>query len=270
MTHHNPFTSACFRVALTSIAALFLVACTAGSNESDTPPTPAETTAPASVEPGQLSVGELVERINTAWSDVESLRVTSSSGPVPAESSASTPAPGGSYTIEEWNAPNNRRITELVEGVVVNEQIYVDGTIYMRGVFVGMAVAPEVGTDTWIILDQDVVPADTPVGARVEYLTREPGSPFDNMSPDMLALPATESGSVRVGDRTCTLYTFGDPGGEGDQIRYEIALDENDLPCQVVQRGGGYQNSSVYEINSGDVEISAPLQGTPVSGTPEG
>lgn len=271
MQHPFPAHSG-FLARLTSLAlvTILLAACTAGSNEPDATPTPAPTNPAATAAPGELSVRQLLDRVNAAWTDVESLRVTSSSGPVPVESTSGTPAAESSYTIEEWTSPNNRRITEVIEGVAVNEQVFVDGTIYMRGVFVGMAVAPEVGSGTWIILDQDVVPADTPVGLRVSYLTREPGSPFVDMSEDLLNQPVNESGSVRVGDRSCTLYTFGDPGGEGDEIRYEMALDENDLPCQVIQRGGGFQNSSVYEFNTEDIEITAPIEGTPVSGTPEG
>lgn len=258
------------RIASLALVAMLLVACTAGGNESESTPTPEPTEAAPTAAPDELSVAGLMDRINTAWSDVETLRVTSSSGPVPTDAGAGTPPAEGTYTVEEWTAPNNRRITELVDGTALNEQIYVDDTIYMRGVFVGMAVAPEVGTGTWVILDESVIPADTPVGNRVAYLTREPGSPFVNMAPEILSLPVTESGTVRVGDRSCTLYTFGDPDNEGDEIRYEFALDENDLPCQVVQRGGGFQNSSVYEINTSDVSIEAPLEGTPVSGTPEG
>ena len=153
---------------------------------------------------------------------------------------------------------------------MVNEQVYVDGIIYMKGTFVATAVAPEVGRDTWITLDPSVVPADTPVGTRIAYLTREPVSPFSGMAPEILSEPVRESGDVQVAGRTCTLFTFGDPENTGEEIRYEIALDENDLPCQVIQRAGGFQNSSVYEINSDDIQIIGPDAGTPVSGTPEG
>jgi hypothetical protein len=252
------------------MVAMLLAACSVGGDEPDPEPTPMPTGVPPTEVPGALSVEAFTNRINTAWGGVTTLRVTSSSGAVPTESSSSTPSTQGTYTVEEWSSPNNRRITELIDGTVINEQVYVDETIYMRGLFVGSAVAPEVGSGTWIILDQSVVPADTPVGNRIRYLTREASAPFENMSPDVLPLPVTESGSIRVGERSCTLYTFGDPENTGDAIRYEVALDENDLPCQVVMRGGGFQNSSIYEINSGDLEIVAPLEGTPVSGTPEG
>lgn len=259
------------RLAVLALAAVVLVACT-GDDEQDlaSSATEAPTTSRATAAPGQMSVGELTGRINNAWATVSVLRVTSSSGPIPVESGPGTPAAPGSYAIETWTAPNNREITEVVDGTIINEQIYMDGVVYMKGIFVGSAVAPEVGSGTWITLDTDVVPRDTPVGNRVAYLTREPASPFAQMSDDMLVMPVTESGNVQVGGRTCTLYTFGDPDGDGSEIRYEVALDENDLPCQVVQRAGGYQNSSVYEINTDEIEIVAPDAGTPVSGTPEG
>jgi hypothetical protein len=248
-----------------------IVATSCGSSDSDADPTPtAETTANTTTSQGELTVQELTDRINAAWSDVSALRVTSASGPIPAESGDGSSTPQGSFTVEEWTEPNNRRITEVVDGEIVNEQVYVDGAVYMKGSFVGSAVAPEVGSETWITLDPSVIPSDTPVGNRITYLTREPASPFAGMAPEILTQAVRESGDVQVGDRTCTLYTFGDPDNTGEEIRYEIALDENDIPCQVVQRGGGFQNSSVYQVNSNDILIVGPDAGTPVSGTPEG
>lgn len=259
------------RLIALAVSAVVLASCTSGGDaDVASAPTVGPTRAPATAAPGQLSVGDLTGRINDAWADVTALRVTSSSGPVPVQTGSGTPAPAGSYAIETWTAPNNRQITEVVDGTVINEQVYMDGVVYMKGIFVGSAVAPEVGSGTWITLDKDVVPRDTPVGNRIAYLTREPASPFARMSDEMLVQPVIESGNVQVGGRTCTLYTFGDPDDEGDAIRYEIALDANDLPCQVVQRAGGFQNSSVYEVNTDGIEIVAPDDGTPVSGTPEG
>jgi hypothetical protein len=260
-----------FRLAVLALSAIFLAACTSGDDDNAVSPTAAPPThPPATAAPGEMSVDDLTGRINAAWDGVTALRVTSSSGPIPVQDDSGTPAASGSYAVETWTAPNNRQITEVVDGTIINEQIYVDGAVFMKGIFVGSAVAPEVGSGTWITLDRDVIPRDTPVGNRVAYLTREPASPFAVMSPELLAQPVRESGTVRVGDRACTLYTFGDPRGEGAEIRYEVALDENDLPCQVIQRAGGFQNSSVYEINEDDIQVAAPDGGTPVAGTPEG
>jgi hypothetical protein len=120
-----------------------------------------------------------------------------------------------------------------------------------------------------VILDTTVVPADTPVGIQIAFLTREQDDPYGTLTDDLLARPVQEGDTVTVGDRSCTIYTFGDENNTGTEIRYELAVDESGLPCQVVQRAGDIQNSTVYEFNL-DITIEAPLEGTPVSGTPEG
>jgi len=225
--------------------------------------------APTAAE-GELTVGDLLNDVDEAWPGVTSMRITSTSGPIPADQSDGTPSSNGSVTIEEWTAPNNRRLIESLANVVTNEQVFIDGKVFMWGMFVGTSVAPEVGPTTWVILDPEVIPPDTPVGYRVAYITREPGPPFAAVSDEIRQRPAKEAGTVQVGDRSCTLYTFVDTTQLGERIDYELALDESNLPCQLVQRAGGFQNSNVYEINNPDIRIIAPDAPTPVSGTPEG
>ncbi|HWV23391.1 MAG TPA: hypothetical protein VNZ58_04305 [Thermomicrobiales bacterium] len=251
-----------------------LVACTA-DNVTDSPASNEDHAASrqddATSTSTSLTVGDLINRVDAAWPGVTSMRVTSMSGPVPTDSEAvATPDSRDTVTTEEWVAPDSRRIVERVGDMVTNEQIYANGIVYMRGMFVGTSVAPEVGTQTWVQVDPEVVPPDTPVGYRVAYISRDAGLPFGTITKDMRQRPAKESGSVKVGGRTCTVYTFTDSTQLGDRIDYELALDDNDLPCQIVQRAGGFQNSSVYEINQPDIQIIAPDAPTPVTGTPEG
>src|SRR5690606_32897436 len=137
--------------------------------------------------------------------DVTSMRMTSVSGPVPTEDD-STPTVDGTVAIEEWTAPNNRRIIEQMDGVTINQQVFADGRVFMWGMFVGTSVAPEVGPATWVTLDPSVIPPDTPVGYRVAYLTRAAGPPFGMVSEQMRQRPVTESGTVQVAGRACTLY----------------------------------------------------------------
>lgn len=225
--------------------------------------------APTAAE-GELTVGDLLNDVDEAWPEVTSMRITSTSGPIPTEGADGTPSSSGSVTIEEWVAPNDRRLVERLANVVTNEQVFIDGKVFMWGMFVGTSVAPEVGTTTWVILDPGVIPPDTPVGYRVTYITREPEPPFSAVTDEIRQRPAKEAGQVQVGGRSCTLYTFVDTTQLGERIDYELALDEDNLPCQLVQRAGAFQNSSVYEINDPDIQIIAPDAPTPVSGTPEG
>ncbi len=240
--------------------AMVLVAC-GTSDEAE----PTATPAPPTAAPGQLTVADVVAMAEPAWPDVLSMRTTSQSGPIPREGEQTA----FTGSVQDWTSNGDRHLIEFENGSAVNEQISVDGTVYMRGRFVSSTVAPELDQNTWVILDTTVVPADTPVGIQIRYLTRQQTNPYGELSTDLLERPVQEAGTVAVGDRTCTVYTFGDENNTGTEIRYELAVDETGLPCQVVQRAGDFQNSTVYEFNTG-VTIEAPLEGTPVSGTPEG
>jgi hypothetical protein len=255
------------------LIAILLAGCSSGSapdtGETESGDVTSSNPMPTAAE-GELTVGSLLAQVDAAWPKVSTMRVTTMSGPVPTEGETQTSVAEGVITVEEWSEPNNRRIVELMGDQVVNEQVFVDGMVYMWGVFVGTSVAPEVGPDTWVMLDPALIPPDTPVGYRVSYITREPGTPFGTVSEEMQQRPAKESGTVRVSGRSCTLYTFIDTTQLGERIYYELALDVESLPCQLVQRGGGFQNSSVYEINDEDIQITPPDAATPVTGTPEG
>lgn len=244
------------------VVLLFLTAC---GSSTEVEPTPAPTEPPPTPAEGQMTLADLVALSEEPWADVTFMRTTSQSGPVPTEGEN----PPFTGSVQDWTPDGNRQILEFQEGTLVNEHIWADGVVYMRGQFVSSAVAPELDVNTWVILDTEVVPVDTPVGVRIQLLTREQRGPYGELTDDLLVRAVTESGTVTVGSRTCTMYTFGDENETGTEIRYEIAIDESGLPCQVIQRAGGYQNSTVYVFNL-DEEIEAPLEGTPVSGTPEG
>lgn len=249
---------------LTIIVVLALAGCTTGSEAPSPTPTPPAAT-PTDQPASGMTVADLNARVGTAWESVGSYRVISVSS-----QSDSQQGPPTSYTVESWQAPNERQIQTITDNAVTDDQIYARGVVYMRGAFVASAVSPEVGSDLWVTIEADAVPPDSPLGFRVAYLTRAPGSPFGQLTPDLLQEPVTPSGSVMVGDRRCNIYVFGDATSSGTAIRYEVALDEQDRPCQVVQRAGGIMNSSVWEIEPAGLEVVAPLEGTPAVGTPSG
>ena len=248
------------RLATLFLVMMLLVACGTDSKEE-----PTATSAPPTAAPGQLTVADVIAMAEPAWPNVRSMRTTSQSGQIPREGEQAA----FTGTLQDWTPDGDRHLIEFENGTAVNEQIFVDGTVYMRGRFVSSAVAPELDQNTWVILDTTVVPSDTPVGIQILYLTREQTDPYGELTDDILTRPVQEAGTVTVGSRSCTVYTFGDENDTGTEIRYELAVDQIGLPCQVIQRAGDFQNSTVYEFNT-DISIEAPLEGTPVSGTPEG
>lgn len=255
MSHHRRF----FPILILMLAGV-LAAC---GEAADTSPTP--TPGPPTAAPGQMTVADVVALAEPGWADVRTMRTTSRTGEVPREGEESA----FTGSVQDWNSDGDRHLVEFEDGSAVNEQIWVDGTVYMRGQFVSSAVAPELDVNTWVILDPTVVPAESPVGVQIRVLTRELDNPYGELTDETLARPVQEQGQVTVGDRSCTMYTFGDENDTGTEIRYEIAVDDSGLPCQVIQRAGDFQNSTVFEFDL-DITIEAPLDGTPVSGTPEG
>lgn len=237
-----------------------LVAC--GSNS---PSAPTPTPAPPTAAPGQMTVADVIALAEPAWPNVTTMRTTS-------ESTSSTDggdAEAFTGSVQDWTVNGDRHIIEFQNGNAINEHIYADGVVYLRGTFVSSAIAPGLDVNTWITVDPASLDADSQAGVQVDYLTRTQLNPYGTLTEDVLGRPVQDEGSIIVRYRTCRLYTFGDESQTGDEIRYEIAVGEDGLPCQVTQRAGDFQNSTVYLYNI-DFSVDAPLEGTPVAATPEG
>lgn len=261
-----------FRKSLQIISSLVIVmfVMTACGNEKES--VPSATSAPPTAAPDQMSVGDVLALADASWPTVTSMRVTTTQSSGTSSTTDTTPFTG---TVEDWTSSGNRHIIEFADGVAINEQIYVDGVIYMRGVFVSAAIAPGLDVNTWINVAADAYDADSAVGVQLKYLTRSQTNAYGDISEDMLTRVVKDGGELLIGERMCHVYTFGDEAGTGDEIHYEIAVDSDGLPCQVVQSAGDYQVTTTYLFDL-DVSITAPLEdaatpaGTPTAATPEG
>lgn len=203
-------------------------------------------------------MGDLVSRVDAAWTSVTSMRTTFWTG---ATGDSGTPAPTGSYTTEIDVLPSARHIIQTVDGQVVDEQITVGGRVYMKGAMVVAAIAPMVGPDAWVEVDPAGAASNSPVAMQIAYLTSPISSPFATVTPETLALEAFPAGEVVVGGRTCQAYEFGDTSGAG--ILYELSLDANDLPCRMKLTSGDIANITVYEFNVPGLAIAVPEIATP-------
>ena len=251
---------------LSTVALLVLVACSPGGGDEAPTPTTAPPTQAATptLMPGQLRVGDLLARVEASWGGVTSLQSVFTT----TETGQETPA--RSFTVEEVK-PDRRRVVISEDNVITDEQIAVAGVVYLRGSFVANLVAPNVGAGAWVTVDPDVVPPDTPVGQQVGALLAPIAPPYQSVSEQMRALPATLASETEFGGRPCAkAYTFSarEPTS-GGQIDYTLALDESDRLCALQQIAGPVTNLTIFTYDAG-ISIEAPLAATPVSGTPEG
>jgi hypothetical protein len=242
------------------LSALLLVSCSSGSSDPTQTPEPTATMAPT-LPPDAITVGDLVARVEAAWPQVVSMRTTFRSAEL---STAGTPAADSVVTIEEVVMPSDRHVVQEIDGEVTDEQLVVDGRVYMKGTLVPAAIAPQVDANTWVEVDPAAASSDSPAAMQVAYLLSPVVSPFAGVSTETRGMLATPIGDIVVDGRTCQGFTFGDSAGGEEGISYELTLDEQNLPCRLIQTAGGYASVTAYAFNVPDLTLTAPDIGTPV------
>jgi hypothetical protein len=176
-------------------------------------------------------------------------------------SGVASPPTDGPVTIEEIVRPGNRRVIQMVGGVVVDEQMAIDGRVYLRGAIVPAAVAPMMDASTWVEINPAAADSSSPIAALVAYLTSPVSSPLGEVSEETRNLMAVPAGQSTIAGRTCDVFTFGFP----DRITYELALEANGLPCRFVTSAGGQANVTLYEFDPPGLSLVAPDVATPPS-----
>ncbi|MEJ7839111.1 MAG: hypothetical protein WKF81_09855, partial [Thermomicrobiales bacterium] len=220
------------------IAVSTLAACSSGDSSDPEPTTAPTATLP--LAPGQQSLGQLLDGVEVQLATIASARTVFSS-----QTAGGTPTTSP-VTTEEYIAPDSRRIVTSNGTTVVDEQIAIGAMVYMRGSFVSTAVAPMLGSDIWVNIDPALVPADTPVGNVVSYLTGPYRMPFASISDDMRSRGVTQAGQIDIAGRTCTVWIFVDTTSFGDRIDYALSIDAQGLPCSLTERAGTVENLTTF------------------------
>lgn len=247
-----------------------LVAC---SSDSESPlatvPRESAPTATPTFQPGQVRVGDLLARVEQSWAGVSNMRSVFTASETPGRGTA-TPVALSEVIVDEIK-PDRRRIVIRENGVVSGEQIAIGETIYLRGAFVSGLVAPNVDSQTWVTVDPSPVPPESPVGRQLAALRTPITPPFQSVSAETRALPATPAGNVQIGGQTCDAYTFttNDPRS-GGAIMTTLMLDDEGRLCALERSAARITNRTVFSYNLPDLAIEPPFAATPVSGTPEG
>lgn len=242
-----------------SILVVCLTTLLAGCSSSSDPVEPTivpTATALPTLTPGGTSVGTLLDQVNAAWGSVQSVQTTFWTTET---AETDTPPTTGEVTIESSIIPGQRHVVRMVDGVVVEEQIALGGRVFMRGQIVVAAIAPMVGTDTWIEVDPRTATSTSSIAAQVDWLLSPVQSPFASVSDETRSLEAFPGDPIEIDGRTCQTWTF----GLLDGIQQELSLDESGLPCRLIQRAGDFANVTLYAINPAGLTIETPPVATP-------
>lgn len=246
-----------------TLGALVLQACTL-----DMEVEPTATAAPTAIvfEPGDVAVGDLIDDSRAAWQGVEAwTSETRIDSPDSAEGVGTSSA-----VSERIVLPDSRHVMSMNGETVVTEEIVVDGRIYMRGTLVSSSIYPDVDAETWISFTPEQAPEDSVLAQRVEYLTTAPGFPFETVTHQTRALPASPAGETQVDGRACRVYQFTTASDAAEGIEHRIAFDDENRPCQLIREGGGVVETTTWSYPSDPEPITAPKDAVQVDTFPTG
>lgn len=239
---------------LVTCIALVLSGCGGGQEAS---PTPEPSPAPfPTLSPGAVSVGDLLASMESAWATTTSMRTTNW---VTTDDTVGTPPGSAAMSIEEVVKPSSRHVVQVVGGTVVDEQIVVDGRIYMKGALVPSAIAPMLDTATWVEVNPETASSGSPIAGLVAYLLAPVTTPVGTVSDETRALEAVPAGTETIGGSSCQVYRF----ASDSAISYELSIDDRQLPCRLVVSAAGQSSVTLYEFNVPGITIAAPPVATP-------
>lgn len=279
------------RFALAALAVILLPAC--GAMPEPAPPTEPPSAPPAVTTPesseataspvAALTLGELADRVNTAWADVESFQITSTSQGLalaeqpgtPVASPVATPGatPISRQTVEIVFArdvvlPDQQRQGVSGIGAEDHEAIVSGDTIFLRGPLAD-EVAPGTPPDTWISVTADDVPAGSVLAHALGGLPALPPAPLAGLQERLLTQEVRELGSEEFEGRDCHLFGAANTvTTTGTRVDYTIAIDDDDLPCFIETSSGGViLNRSEFRDINHVLAIATPAA-TPVGVPP--
>ena len=271
------------RIALAAFAVALLPAC--GAMPETAPPTEPPSAPPAVSSPeagsataspeAALTLGELTNRVNTAWEGVESFQVTSTSQGLAVSEQQGTPvatpvaSPVSRQTVEIVFArdvilPDLQRQGVSGLGSEDHEAIVSGDTIFVRGPL-AEEIAPGIPPDTWISVNADDIPAGSVLAHALGGLPALPPAPLAAFPERVLTQEVRELGSAEFEGRDCQLFGAADTvTTTGTRVDYAIAIDDQDLPCFIETSSGGViLNRSEFRDINAVLDIATPAA-TPV------
>jgi hypothetical protein len=239
---------------------------------------PAEVATPAATATAKITLGELADRINSAWANVESYRLVSmvTAPPNPAASpiAAAEATPGATplATSGQIVATRDVILPDIQQMVVTGwgendfEAISDGETIYVRGP-AARQFDPLASSDAWLMLRASDVPEGTQAANLVGGLPVIPMPPLSGIDERLAPQEVTDRGPTEVGGRTCQTYGSADTKvTTGQRVDYTIGIDDNDLPCFIETRSGTTVLGHLeYSMFNEVPPVEVPAVATPVA-----
>ncbi len=266
------------------LLAFTLVGCGAMPEPTPAPAPPGVETPPAASSPAatpapRLTLGDIAERVEVAWSGVESYRVvrTGAAAPIPTEDHdhAATATPVAATPVSEaaqFTATRDVILPDVqhmtVTGLGENdfEAISSRDAIFVRGPLTHQ-LDPEANPDSWVSIDQATLPEGSLMANLLGGMPAVPVMPFAGIEERLEPQEVRELGTTEVGGRACQTYSAADTKlTTGQRMDYIFGIDADNLPCFIETRSGtttyGHEEFSLFnEVQAPEI----PAAATPVA-----
>jgi hypothetical protein len=250
---------------------LVLAACGGGGGDSTPTPTLLPTSTAslpvASPQPGQVTVGELADRIAGGWMVATTMRLTASTTMDSATPEAiASPTTSLDYVVTtEVDGNGSKRITITALGFFITQVISIRGQIWVSGFYDAWnipdsAVGAPFG-DGWMEVDTSAADNDPNFNQFVLTMLSNYPPPYSGLSDSARARVVEPLGDRVVGDRTCSAYRIPATTETGQAYDIILTLDARGLPCSNDTIAFGQTQTNVYEFDT-------PIEITPPSTTP--
>ena len=222
------------RTKRTGIGLIVILALLSGCGQmpDPTPVPPAATTAPpdaatatvSSPVAGELTLGDLAQRVGAAWPAVRSYRVTFTGATVPLPAASGTPVsrpaatPGATpvarsaetfATVRDVVLPDRQyqRVSGL--GADDHEAVAIGDALFVRGPLVDR-IAPGTPPETWITIDPATLPAGATLTRLLGGLPAIPAAPLASLPERLWPQAVRELGVESFDGRECRVYGAAD------------------------------------------------------------
>jgi hypothetical protein len=201
----------------------------AQSTPTGTPGADLEPTTSVSLEPGEVTAGQIADRIAAAWLSVKSYRTISFVVPN-AGTPEATPVAGEPASAERTVIlPDTKRLV-VRDTSGTTEIVLVDGVLAKRVTRANGQPGP------WETIDLATVGENDPFRQIYVSMLGPEHPPYSGLSNRQRERIGTETGAAEINGRACTGYLFPEVTETGEVVKVYIYLDANDLPCRIETR----------------------------------
>ena len=194
-----------------------------------TPPADSEPTTSATLQPGEVTAGQIADRIAAAWTSVTSYRAVSTLNSRDGTPVATPLADVSASSEREVVLPDTKRLV-IREGGAMTEIVLIKGVLSKRVTPVG----GEPGA--WETVDPATVDDNDPFKLTYETILAPEQPPYSGLSGRQRDRIGTEIGTIEINGRDCVGYLFPEVSETGESFDVVIYLDETDLPCRIETR----------------------------------